>query len=97
VYALSPNSGTFGSRDWKVMPEFTATLAWQIRPNVTARVGYSFILLNGVMRAADQVDQTINPNLFPGGSGVGPLVPLFPGVRSDVWVQSVNFGLEFVY
>jgi hypothetical protein len=43
------------------------------------------------------VDQTINPNLFPGGSGVGPLVPLFPGVRSDVWVQSVNFGLEFVY
>src|SRR5262249_49174461 len=38
VFALATNSGTFGSRDWKVMPEFTATLTWQIRPHVHARV-----------------------------------------------------------
>jgi hypothetical protein len=97
VFALATNSGTFGSRDWKVMPEFTATLSWQIRPNLNARVGYTFLLLNGVLRAADQVDTTLNPNFFPGGNASGEIRPAFGQIRSDVWIQSVNFGLEFTF
>jgi Putative beta barrel porin-7 (BBP7) len=97
VFALATNSGTFGSRDWKVMPEFTATLTWQIRPNVHARVGYTFLLLNGVMRAADQVDTTLNPNFFPGGNASGAIRPAFQQIRTDMWIQSVNVGLEFTF
>ena len=97
VLALSSNSGTFVSHDWKVMPEVGITLGWQVRPNLNLRVGYSFILLNGVARAVDQVDTSLNPNLFPPAIGGGPNRPAFGWVRQDLWIQSINLGAVWTY
>ncbi len=49
-------------------------------------------------RASDQVSLAINPNLFPPPkANQTPFTPLFSLVRSDMWVQAVNLGLEFRY
>lgn len=99
VFALDSNSGTFISHDFKVLPEFGATLNWQCRPNLNVRFGYSFLLLNGIARAADQVDVTLNPNLFPPANPAagGANRPAFSLHRSEMWIQSVNLGVEWTY
>jgi Putative beta barrel porin-7 (BBP7) len=94
VLALAPNSGTFSSGDWKALPEFGATLNWQIHSNISARIGYSFLFLNGIARAADQVDTTINPNNFP-GNGIPGGRPTASHIRSDMWIQAINLGMQF--
>jgi hypothetical protein len=98
VFALA-NSGLSTSHDWKAMPEAGAALNWQIRSNMSVRLGYTFILLNGVVRAADQIDTTINPHLFPGGNAAlgGPNRPAAFHIRSDMWIQSVNLGFVMTY
>ena len=68
VLATQTNSSLLGSGDWKVMPEAGIAVSWQAWSNVSIRLGYSFILLNGVARAGDKVDTTVNPNFLPGGN-----------------------------
>jgi hypothetical protein len=99
VLALVSNSGLTTSHDWKAMPEAGVTLNWQIHSNMSVRLGYSFILLNGVVRAADQIDTTINPHLFPNGNVAlgGPARPTNFHIRSDMWIQSINLGLLMTY
>jgi hypothetical protein len=99
VLALASNSALTTSHDWKAMPEAGATLNWQINSNMNVRLGYSFIFLNGVVRAADQIDTTINTHLFPGGNAAlgGPLRPAAFHIRSDMWIQSINLGLLMTY
>ena len=97
VLALGSNSGTFISHDWKVMPEVGATLGWNVRRNLQVRLGYSFLFLNGVARAGDQVDVIINPNNFPPAVAGGPNRPIFNSFRSDLWIQSINLGVLWTY
>lgn len=99
VLALSSNSGTFHYDDWKTLPEAGVTLNWRIRPNLNARVGYTFMYLDSIARAADQIDVTINPNLFPNGDPAkgGPNRPAFSAPRSYQWIQTLNFGVELTF
>jgi putative beta barrel porin BBP7 len=97
VLALPSNIGTLTSADWKVMPEAGVTAAWQVRSNLSVRLGYSFILLNGINRAADQIDPVINPNFFPGHSQAGPQRPAIRNVRADSWIQTINLGMLWTY
>jgi hypothetical protein len=94
--ALSSNSGTFKSEDWVVAPELGATLGWDINCNLRLSLGYSVLFWTDVARAANQVDLTINPNLFPnsGSSNTTPSRPAFVLQKSDLWVQSLNLGIE---
>lgn len=99
VLTGSTNSGTFNYSDWKTMPEAGLTFNWQIRSNVNVRLGYSFLFLDSITRAADHIDVTLNPNLFPNGNAAdgGPNRPAFNAIRSYQWIQTLNFGLEFTY
>jgi hypothetical protein len=99
VLALSSNATSFAETDWRAIPEVGLTLAWQLRPYVTLRTGWSFMYFNQFARAADQVDPNINPHLFPGANAAlgGPNSPAFNLVRSDLWLYSFNLGLEFKY
>jgi hypothetical protein len=95
VYALSSNIGRFGSDDWTYLPEIGATLGWQASSHLRLTMGYSLMLLNDIARAADQIDQTINPNLFPPPqTPTTPSRPAFSLDRENVWLQSFNFGVE---
>jgi hypothetical protein len=99
LFALGNNSGVKSNSDWKVMPEFGVTLNYQFRPNCNLRLGYSFILLQSIAHASEQIDQNINTNLLPGGNPAlgGSNLPAFRNIRADQWIQTVNFGVEFRY
>jgi len=99
VLALSSNSGPTADTDWRAIPEIGFTLSWQVRSYLAVRAGYSFIYFNQIVRAADQVDTTINPNLLPGANAKlgGAAQPAFNINRTDMWMQSLNLGLEFTY
>jgi hypothetical protein len=94
VYALSSNIGNHFIDSLVVAPEFGLNMNYQLTSNIRVRLGYSFLYLQGIARAADQVDFHVNPNLFPPAAGTGTR-PGFSLVASDIWIQSVNLGVEF--
>ncbi len=63
------------------------------------RLGYSALFLNHIARAAEQIDPTVNPNFFPPANPSlgGPSRPAFNFNKSDIWMQSISFGLLFTY
>ncbi|HLN30084.1 MAG TPA: BBP7 family outer membrane beta-barrel protein [Gemmataceae bacterium] len=98
LLALSSNIGNYTSDKWVAIPEIGAILGWQITPNVKFKFGYSFLSLSQVARPGDQIDLTVNQTLLPNnGPASGPSRPAFTLHTSDVWVQSLNLGLEFSF
>jgi hypothetical protein len=99
VLALPSNSGAFLDRVWTIVPEVDATLRWQVARNLRVSVGYSVLVLVDGTRAADQVDLTLNPSLFPGAAPppAGPVRPAFSLKQDAVWLQSVKFGAELSF
>jgi hypothetical protein len=97
LLALSSNSGVHTSHDWEVAPEIAVNIGWDITENVRVRVGYSFLYLTDVARAADQISLHINSNLFPAptpAAGATPNDPAFGLRKSDIWMQAINVGFE---
>ena len=98
VYALSSNSGRHNDGSANLLPEAGANLSWQLRSNLCLRLGYSVLVLNQVARAADQIDFTINPDLFPPAKpGATPRRPTYHESHSDVWIQTLNLGAEWKF
>lgn len=99
VLALSGNSGNFVRDVVTMLPEVGCTVGWQATSNVRLTLGYSALVLMDVARAADQIDTIVNPNLFPPAQLplVGPSRPAFTLEKANVWIQSVNLGVEFVF
>jgi hypothetical protein len=96
VYALSSNIGDHRAADWALMPEFGTDVSWRFTPNLRARLGYSILCLNRVARAGEQIDENVNPGLFPPAvAGASPSSPSVVNARNDVWIQTVNLGLEW--
>ena len=56
VLALPSNIGAYSYTHLTTLPEFGATFKWQATSNLQFRVGYSFLFLDGIMRAGNQVE-----------------------------------------
>ncbi len=97
LLALSSNSGTHNSDDFLAVPELSANFGWNLTNNLRLRVGYAVLFLDNIARAGDQVNLNVNPNLFPPPLAGGPNSPSFNLIKSDLWVQTINLGLEFRY
>ena len=99
VLALSSNIGTHRHEEWTIFPEFGAHLSWRISPQLQLRAGYSFLFMNDIVRAHDQVNLTVNPGLFPppNAAAGSPSEPSFTLHRGDVWIQAINLGLEYTF
>jgi Putative beta barrel porin-7 (BBP7) len=99
LLALKSNIGHHTSNDWTILPEFGATLNWQVCCHVKVSAGYSFLLLEDIARAAEQVDLRVNPNLLPGpgSSTAGPPLPAFNLNKGDVWIQTLSLGMEISF
>lgn len=97
ILAVSTNSGRFENNAFAMLPEVGLNVGYQINPCWRFTTGYTLMYWCGVYRPGDQIDQHINPNLWPplplNGNNAG-LWPQFLGRGSDFWVQGVNFGLE---
>jgi Putative beta barrel porin-7 (BBP7) len=84
------------------VPELGLSLSYNVTPNLRLSAGYSILVLNHAVRAADQVDTTVNSSLLNsslnGQNTAGAAHrPNFALEQSNPWVQTVNLGLEFRY
>jgi hypothetical protein len=98
LLALSSNIGHHVLQDVSVVPQLDVKLAYQITPSLTASIGYTFLYWNNVVRAADQIDTTVNATLIPPViAASGPARPALPFAQNNLWAQGINFGLELRY
>ena len=98
AFALSSNIGTRRVHDWTVLPELGATLYWQVNSRCSLRAGYTALWLQDIAHASDQIDFTLNKNLFPGSvNSGGASRPTFINGNGNIWIHAVNLGLEYRY
>ena len=77
--------------------EFGVTADYAIWSQFRLSVGYSLIYWSTVGRAAAQIDTSVNPTQFSGGSLSGPSAPTFDLWTTSFWAQGVNAGLEYQF
>jgi len=96
LLAQTSNIGTYETNDFAVVPELGVNLGFDLTPRFRVLVGYTMIYWSRVLRAGDQIDREINPNLIPPATSplVGPLRPEQNFVWSDFWAQGLSLGLE---
>jgi hypothetical protein len=98
LYAQPTNIGHHTRTEFSVLPEFGINLGLEITPHVRATVGYTFLYLSQVVRAGDQIDQTVTPVLgAAAAAAAGATRPALLFHESDFWAQGFNLGLEFRY
>jgi hypothetical protein len=99
VLALSSNIGDHRNEDWTIFPEFGIIWSWQISSQLQMRLGYSFLFMNDIARAHDQVNLTVNPGLFPPPTAAAgsPNEPSFKLRFGDEWIQAVRVGFEYTF
>lgn len=97
LLAQQTNIGTYDRDQFTVIPELGITLGCYISPRLRFTVGYSFIYWCGVARPGDQIDTQLNLSQLDPEGLVGIPRPAFTWVKSDVWAQGVNLGLEYRY
>lgn len=96
LLAQRSNIGDYSANQFSVVPELGFMLGFDVTPSLRLFVGYSLIYWSNVVRAGDQIDLDLNPNLIPPEAApfTGPLRPQFVFVETDFWVYGVNAGLE---
>src|SRR5579864_71810 len=105
LLALNSNIGTWPTSTFSIGPEVDLNIGYYITPRLKLFVGYSSLLWTGVLRPGDQIDTNIDatriPNFNGAQAGGAPFVPTnapnpaVPFRRTDLWVQGINFGLQF--
>ena len=82
-----------------MIPELGLTLGVRITSWFHATVGYSLLYFPNVVRAGDQIDRSVNPNLIPEPNNpvTGSLRPQFSFVETDYWAQGISFGGQFQF
>jgi len=101
LLALRSNIGHYQRDELAYVPEVGLNIGLQLTRHVKLYAGYSFLWVNTVARAGEQIDPVVNISQFPIRSGNGPLVglarPAFHFNGTDFWAQGLNFGLELKY
>ncbi len=96
LLALSSNIGTYRRDEFTMIPELGATFAYHINPCWRATVGYTLVYWGNVVRAGEQIDLDVNPDLIPEPlPTTGLLRPAFAFVETDFWAQGLSIGLEY--
>jgi Putative beta barrel porin-7 (BBP7) len=101
LYALRSNIGRHQRDELAFIPEVGLNVGFQLTPHLKLYGGYSFLWVNTVARAGEQIDPVVNVTQFPLRSGNGPLLgparPAFHFDGTDFLAQGMNFGLELRY
>jgi hypothetical protein len=99
--ALRSNIGRHQPDELAFIPEVGLNVGLQLTRHLKLYAGYSFLWVNMVARAGEQIDPVVNVTQFPilsgAGSLVGPARPAFNFDGADFWAQGLNFGLELRY
>jgi hypothetical protein len=96
LLALPTNIGRFERNQASLVPEVGLKVGYQVTPGVRVNLGYTFLYWSEVVRAGQQIDTVINPNLLPPPviPTTGPLRPAPLFESSNIWVQGISLGVE---
>ena len=101
LYSQPTNIGQLHRCDFSVVPQIQLKLGYDLLRNVRLTCGYDFLYWTNVLRAADQIDHTVNvtqmnPVSFPNSNLklIGEPRPAPVMNRSEFWAQGVSFGVE---
>ncbi len=98
LYAQPSNIGRYQHIPTVWVPEVSVDLGLDLTERCRVKVGYTFIWISDVARPTDQINQIVNIQPINAPSQIGPAVPTFGGIRQrSMWIQWVNFGLEFFF
>ncbi len=95
LHARATNMGTYEVDTFVVSPEVNVTFGFRLTRRLEATVGYDYLLLPKVARAADQFDRGLFVNL--NNPLTGDPRPNFVLTESDLGVHSLNYGLQYRY
>lgn len=96
LLAQRSNIGHYSRDEFAVLPELGLTLGFHVGPRLSVTAGYSLVYLSNVVRAGDQIDTDLNPNLFPPEAVpfTGSLRPRFAFRESDFWAHGPSVGAD---
>ena len=100
LFALPGNAGRFIENRFSVIPEVDLKLKWEATSWLQCTVGYNFMFWNSIMRPVDQIPGTINTSFAPSQASFGTGGPPMPGPlphHSNLYIDGVNFGLQFCF
>lgn len=95
LLARSTNNGSYNSDTFIVSPEVNVTLGYRLTRNLEATVGYNYLGIPKVVRAADQIDPSMASNLS--NPLTGPARPSFTLTEDNFSLHSLNYGLQYRY
>lgn len=101
ILALPSNIGEHNRQVFGVIPEIGINFGANITRNLRAMAGYSCLMWSGVTRPGLLVDRNINPVQVPTdqdfAAAQAGTQPAFRWREQVLFLQTLNFGLEFHY
>lgn len=97
LLAQPSNIGGHGSTLFAAVGEAGVSADYALWSQCRLSLGFTFLYWTTVGRAADQVDEAVNPTQLGGGPVVGPVAPAFTLRTGDFWATGVNIGLEYQF
>jgi hypothetical protein len=96
-FAAPTNIGSRSRHVFGVVPEAGLTLGYRLTPWLALTAGYTFLYVNDVVRAPNQINRTVNYSdaNAPPAPPSGPQEPSFKFKSSDFWAQGLSLGLAF--
>lgn len=100
-FALPTNIGHHNRTKFAVIPEANVNFGYKLTERFHLKVGYTFLYVNNVLRASNQINRNINPSqsvailTTPYVELVGEASPKVLHKNTSFWVQGVNAGFEF--
>jgi hypothetical protein len=92
LLALPTNMGTHFSHEFEFVPILGANINARVWGNLYVSLGYLWLYFPRVALAGEQVDLTVNPSQFNGGTLSGSSAPLFELHNNSFWVQAATLG-----
>jgi hypothetical protein len=93
IFTQTTNLGKYNRDHFAYVPEFKLNFGFQVTNIFRVTAGYDFMYWSNVMMAGQQIDRSVNRNLFGGMAGLVPARPEFFYRDTDFWAQGLNFGV----
>ena len=91
----SSNEGKFSNSTFGWIPELDATIGYRYTQNLDFTIGYHFIAMTDALQVSGVLDPQLAVNSgFPNSQ---PARPTFNARYDTFYVQSIHFGLQYVY
>jgi len=97
IFAQPTNINTHERDVTVVLPEANFKVTQHLNERLSVSVGYTLMYWNRVALAGDHVDHNVNGTQFSGGTRVGPATPAFAWADTDMWVQTIDVGVNWNY